>query len=495
MTLLYRLSLCPKLNVTHHATMDTVIYSCLQHCGSRWEGGKIANRRALPENAMMDQTPNSFNPAVVLNLAERCQTHLSSSLQRILLTATRTAGAHSMCVYAVGGFVRDVLLGVSNEDVDLTVEGDGVAFARHLAAAIDGTWKGPSAFGTAVVIAHDCHKIDVATARRETYKQPAALPTVIPGSLRDDLFRRDFSINTLAFALNGPEAFNLVDWYGGSADLAEGVIRVLHNRSFRDDPTRLFRAIRLEQRFGFVLHRHTLRLLHRAVDKRWIELLSGARLWRELRLMLEGESPVACLRRLDELQILPHIDAALALSPVQLDLLTDVTEARLELAETHPEVVGRAWQLYLATLLYGMEADLIRRIGTRLALAPRTIQELIGGMAAVDGARHRLYEEGGVRPSTVVTALRTLPLELLPLLLALAPGSDMRQIVQAYLTTWRHIRPGLTGDDLKRLGVPQGPQIGRLLARILAAKLDGEAPTLEAEESLVRSAVRQMQDA
>ena len=443
----------------------------------------------------MDQTPSTLNPAPALNLAERCQTRLSRSLQQLLRTSARTAEAHGTGVYAVGGFVRDVLLGVSNEDVDLTVEGDGVAFARHLAAAIDGTWKGPSAFGTAVVIARDGHKIDVATARRETYKHPAALPTVVPGSLRDDLFRRDFSINTLAFALNGPEAFRLIDWYGGSTDLAEGVIRVLHNRSFRDDPTRIFRAIRLEQRFGFVLHRHTLRLLQRAVEKRCIELLSGARLWRELRLMLEGESPVACLRRLDELQILPHIDAALVLSPAQLALLTGVTDARIGLAETHPEVIGRAWPLYLATLLYGMEADPIRRIGTRLALAPRAIQELLAGMAAVEAACQRLRLEVDLRPSAVVAALRTLPLELLPLLLALSPRGDVRQLIRSYLTAWRHVRPGLTGDDLKRLGVPQGPQIGRLLTCVLAAKLDGEAPTLEAEESLVRRAVTQGQDA
>jgi tRNA nucleotidyltransferase (CCA-adding enzyme) len=443
----------------------------------------------------MDQTPSTLNPAAVLNLAERCRTRLSPSLQQLLQTSARIAETHGMGVYAVGGFVRDVLLGVSNEDVDLTVEGDGVAFARHLAAALDGTWKGPSAFGTAVVIAHDGHKIDVATARRETYKHPAALPTVVPGSLRDDLFRRDFSINTLAFALNGPEAFSLIDWYGGGADLAEGVIRVLHNRSFRDDPTRIFRAIRLEQRFGFVLHRHTLRLLQRAVEKRWIELLSGARLWRELRLMLGGEAPVACLERLDELQILPHIDAALVLSPAQLALLTRVTEARIELAETHPEVIGRAWPLYLATLLYGMEAELIRRIGTRLALAPRAIQELLAGIAAVEAACHRLRLETDLRPSAVVAALRALPLELLPLLLALSPSGEVRQLIQSYLMTWRHVRPGLTGDDLKRLGVPQGPQIGRLLTRVLAAKLDGEAPTLEAEESLVRRAVTQVQGA
>jgi tRNA nucleotidyltransferase (CCA-adding enzyme) len=122
------------------------------------------------------------------------------------------------------------------------------------------------------------------------------------------------------------------------------------------------------------------------------------------------------------------------------------------------------------------------------------IQELLAGIAAVEAACHQLRLEANLRPSAVVAALRTLPLELLPLLLALSPSSDVRQLIQSYLMTWRHVRPSLTGDDLKRLGVPQGPQIGRLLTRVLAAKLDGEAPTLEAEESLVRRAVTPIQD-
>ena len=444
------------------------------------------NHHTPPKTAVKSQPPTDPDTNSGVDLAERCQTRVSPTLQDLLHTAAHTADTHGMRVYAVGGFVRDILLGVRDEDLDLTVEGDGVAFARHLAAATDGLCKGPSAFGTSVVIARDGHKIDVATARRETYKHPAALPTIEPGTIRDDLFRRDFSINTLAFALNGPEAFILIDYYGGSTDLGEGVIRVLHNRSFRDDPTRMFRAIRLEQRFGFILHRHTLRLLQRAVDKRWLELLSGARLWRELRLMLVGESPVACLRRLDELGMLSHIDADLGLSPERLALLTRVAEARVELAETHADVLGQAWPVYLAALFHGLDANILRRAGARLALAPRTIQELVEALIAVERACQRLCTTENLRPSEVVAALRGLPLEMLPLLLALCPGREVHPHVRHYLTTWRHIRPDLTGADLKRLGVPQGPQIGRLLARVLAAKLDGEVTTREAEETLVR---------
>ena len=377
-----------------------------------------------PNTAVKSQLPAAPNTNSGVDLAERCQTRVSPMLQELLHIAARTADTHGVRVYAVGGFVRDILLGVRDEDLDLTVEGDGVAFARHLAAATDGLCKGPSAFGTAVVIARDGHKIDVATARRETYKHPAALPTVEPGTIRDDLFRRDFSINTLAFALNGPEAFSLIDWCGGSADLAGGVIRVLHNRSFRDDPTRMFRAIRLEQRFGFILHRHTLRLLQRAVDKRWLELLSGARLWRELRLMLAGESPVAGLRRLDELGILSQIDADLGLSPDRLALLTRVAEARVELAETHADVLGQAWPVYLAALFQGLDASILQRAGTRLTLAPRTITAAGRSPHRVERACQRLCTTDNLRPSEVVAALRGLPLEMLPLLLAVCPGRE-----------------------------------------------------------------------
>jgi tRNA nucleotidyltransferase (CCA-adding enzyme) len=165
----------------------------------------------------------------------------------------------------------------------------------------------------------------------------------------------------------------------------------------------------------------------------------------------------------------------------------------MELAETHADTIGRAWPVYLAALFHGLDAGIIRRISARLVLSPRTMQELIAGLTAAAGACRRLDQEGDIRPSEVVAALRALPLEMLPLLLALCPEGKVHQRVQRYLTAWRHIRPDLTGDDLKRLGVPQGPQIGRLLARVLAAKLDGEAPTREAEEALVRRDMLQMQ--
>jgi tRNA nucleotidyltransferase (CCA-adding enzyme) len=457
------------------------------------KGRDDMKHRAVPRKLPTKQTPVVRPPATSVSLAEHCQDHLSEEVQQVLSVAARVGNELGVRVYAVGGFVRDILLGVQNDDLDLTVEGDGPTFARHLASALSGVSKGPSAFGTAVVLCELGHKIDVATARRESYEHPAALPTVEPGTIHDDLFRRDFSINTLAFALNGPEAFLLLDWFGGNADLTDGVIRVLHNRSFRDDPTRMFRAIRLEQRFGFVLHPHTLRLLHRAVEKRWTEQLSGARLWRELRLILEGESPAHGLKRLDDVGLLRQIDPELSVPPARLDLLTRVMAARLEVAELAPGMTEPVWLPYWAALVQDLPPASVQRACRRLTLSPRITAELISGLAAIENTCQRLRQDDALRPSAVVAMLRPLSIALLPLLLGRCAVMQVHESVRQYLTTWRHIRTSLTGDDLKRLGVPQGRHIGQLLTLVLAAKLDDQAPTREAEEALILNALRHIE--
>jgi tRNA nucleotidyltransferase (CCA-adding enzyme) len=205
--------------------------------------------------------------------------------------------------------------------------------------------------------------------------------------------------------------------------------------------------------------------------------------------MLEGEAPVECVRRLDEMGVLPQIDAALTLSPERLGLLARLQAARAELAETLPDTLGRAWPAYLAALVQGLDSALIQRVCARLALSFRLTDELVRGIAVIEDAGGRLGGVDDLRPSEVVAGLRALPDDLIPLLLAWYPERDQQQAIWHYLRTWRHIRPCLTGDDVKRLGGQQGPEIGRLLARLQAAKLDGQAPTREAEEALIRTAL------
>ena len=206
---------------------------------------------------------------------------------RPVLDATLRAAGDQGGVYLVGGTVRDLLLGEPGFDVDLAVEGDGQAFARALAAELGGLLKPHDAFGTAVVEYGDGERVDVVTARREGYAAPAALPTVEPSTIEDDLFRRDFTINAMASALAGPDADSLVDPFGGRRDLEAETIRVLHDRSFVDDPTRIFRALRYASRYGFELDEQTAALARQAIEAGFVGRLSPARLRDELVLLLD----------------------------------------------------------------------------------------------------------------------------------------------------------------------------------------------------------------
>src|SRR5438445_9662741 len=212
------------------------------------------------------------------NLGALMRRRLPAKIFKRLQEIGRLADATSMSAYLVGGLVRDLLLGRQNLDVDIAVEGDGMAFARRLADRYGAGLKVFDRFATALVVFPDGFKLDVATARCESYAHPTALPTVEPSSIKDDLYRRDFTINALAIRLNATPFGELVDFYGGRHDLSAEIIRVLHARSFVDDPTRVFRAIRFEQRLGFRIETHTLTLLKEASASDLVRWLSCLRL-------------------------------------------------------------------------------------------------------------------------------------------------------------------------------------------------------------------------
>ena len=206
--------------------------------------------------------------------------------------------------YAVGGLVRDLFLFRDNLDVDVVIEGDGIAFASRFSVGHGACLLTYEKFGTANIVLPDGLKIDVATARTETYERPAALPLVTPGSIRDDMSRRDFSINTLAVGLNPGRFGDLLDFFHARNDIKNKLIRVLHDRSFIDDPTRIFRAVRFEKRFGFRIDSVTEKLIGDAVSAGLVERLSGYRISSELKIILKEENPLPPVRRLDELGVL-----------------------------------------------------------------------------------------------------------------------------------------------------------------------------------------------
>jgi tRNA nucleotidyltransferase (CCA-adding enzyme) len=202
--------------------------------------------------------------------------------------------------YIVGGPVRDNLLGIKNLDMDFVVEGDGIKFAEALNRKLKGKLTTYKAFGTATIKLKG-KRIDVVTSRKETYARPAAYPTVKPGAIKDDLFRRDFTINAMAMIVNKKNFGRLVDFYDGQKDLKNGIIRVMHDKSFMDDPTRVFRAIRFSVRFGFKIEPHTKKLIKEAVSDGFLGEVNAGRIRKEIELFLKEKDPKKCLETFSKL--------------------------------------------------------------------------------------------------------------------------------------------------------------------------------------------------
>jgi len=216
---------------------------------------------------------------------------LPKDIQTLLADIGARADAAGVSVFLVGGMVRDIILDKPSIDVDVVVEGDGIAFAMVLGKA----WKAGvlphRKFGTAVVTRKDGMKVDVVTARRETYAHPGALPDVIPGQLSDDLFRRDFTINAVAVSLNAGDFGVIRDDFDGINDIKDGLVRIMNYRSFIDDPTRILRAVRYEKRFGFKCEPRTLSALKEAIEENSFRFISGVRYFNEFRRILQEEDP------------------------------------------------------------------------------------------------------------------------------------------------------------------------------------------------------------
>jgi tRNA nucleotidyltransferase (CCA-adding enzyme) len=415
----------------------------------------------------------------------------------LLRSLGETAAAEGMRAFVVGGFVRDLLLGRPDYDLDVVVEGDGIALARIFAARVGGQARTHEMFGTAGIVLRERpdlpggFRIDVATARREYYERPGALPAVERSSLQRDLYRRDFTINTLAICLT-PEGFGeLTDFFGGQRDLKDRQIRVLHALSFVEDPTRAFRALRFEQRFHFRIGKFTERLLRTAA--RHLPGVSGGRILNELIQILEEPEVTAILRRLDRHGLLAALEPSLALDEACEGRLARAVEMRswFRLLYTGERLV--AWLPAWLALTSALEEEASSRLAARLGIGGSPADRIA---ASRRGARKALRtlaplgRGGDLRPSAIAAALRGIPLEGLLWLMALAEGEGVRRAVSHYLTAWRTVGPRLTARDLLALGVPEGPAVGRALRDLRDARLDGETGTREEETARVQAGLR-----
>jgi tRNA nucleotidyltransferase (CCA-adding enzyme) len=393
-------------------------------------------------------------------------------------------------VYLVGGIVRDLLLRVPNLDIDIVVEGDGITFAGMLVKKAGGRLKTHQMFGTAVVSLPNGLKIDIATARLEYYKSPAALPTVELSSIKKDLFRRDFTINTLAVRLNRARFGELIDFFGGLRDIKDRTIRVLHSLSFVEDPTRVLRAVRFEQRFGFRLSKHTQNLIKTAVSMKLFHRLAGVRFYTELVLMFSEADPLKILKRMKELDLLKFIHPGLKTTTETEQLFHAINETLTWFKLLYLDLFIEKWFVYFLGLFDQLKPAAIGEALERLSAPVRIRDRIKESRKRYTEVLYRFYKAPDLPPSRVYDLLRPLDIETLLLMMAKANKDKVKKYISLYLTHLRDVKVSLTGDDLKTMGIPPGPRYKMILTELLNAKLDGAVKNREQETAFVNSLVK-----
>ncbi|MFC1923853.1 CCA tRNA nucleotidyltransferase [Chloroflexota bacterium] len=408
---------------------------------------------------------------MIRNLASELEQCLSTESLNMVRAAGELAGELRLGLYLVGGAVRDILLGRANFDLDMVVEGDAPKLASQLAQREGDEIVVHRRFGTAKLRRKKV-SFDFATARAETYAHPGALPTVRPGSIGDDLRRRDFTINAMAIHLDQDNFGKLVDPCGGENDIENRLIRILHKKSFTDDATRMLRAIRYEQRFDFQLETNTETLLHR--DLAMLKTISGDRIRHELELILKEDLPERMLQRAGELGVLGEIHPSLQGN----GHLREVFQQARSITRS-PAIA-----LYFSLMLYHHSQQEGEDFIARLRL-PRSIARAIRD--TLDLKENVFFlSTAQLSPSDIYELLEGHhPLSIL----ANAIYSDsvlQRKRLYLYLNKLRSVKTELDGEALQQMGIPPGPGMGEMLRALHEARLDQRVKSREEEEELVR---------
>lgn len=436
-----------------------------------------------------------------INLAHKLEQSLPPARRALLQIIKQAAEDHHLPIYIVGGYVRDLLLDRSGIDFDIVVEGDAIRLANFLSQEYGGRVVTHSRFGTAKwqikEIAETLSKqlaessilntaefpdaLDFISARTEFYEYPTALPTVERSSIKLDLHRRDFTINTMALRLNGRHHGELYDFWGGLADLRQKRIRVLHSLSFVDDPTRMLRAARFEQRFHFRIESRTLELIKQASDL--LRQVSGDRIRHEFNLIFQEDDPPAVFRRLEELNLLESIFPGLHWGK---DQTKDWDNLINHLKLTHRKEKTIPAEFCWLVLFHSFNSSQMASICQRLKL-PSSFCRILESSANVQS---RLPELESLSIVEIVNYLDNQPETALVAAAAFNPDNPGGEIIMKYLTTWRHIHPTINGRNLEKLGIPRGPYYRTILDTLRAAWLNGEIKN-KVEENMLLSTLIQ----
>jgi tRNA nucleotidyltransferase (CCA-adding enzyme) len=305
-------------------------------------------------------------------------------------------------------------------------------------------------------------------------------------SIKKDLYRRDFTINTLAVRLNKDRYGELIDFFGGLRDIKEKTIRILHNLSFVEDPTRVFRAIRFEQRFGLQIGKHTLNLIRNSVDLKLFDKLSGERIYDELVLMFSELDPLKVVKRMDDLHVLQFLHPQLRFGAEPERLFVSIGETLTWYRLLYLEEPVERWFVYFLGLLDRMKDESAQEALVRLAVPPRVRKRVMDARMHCREVLFELARGSRVAASRVYSLLHPLDIEQLLLMMAKARTEPAKRAISHYLTHLRGVRVSVTGNDLKKLGIPPGPRYKKILAGLLDAKLDGKVETAGDEMEFVK---------
>lgn len=406
---------------------------------------------------------------------------LDTRTRELLENIGRIGHELSYNTYVVGGFVRDLLLSRPVEDVDIVVEGDGIAFARVYAQNEGCRVNTFKKFGTAVIIYPDNFKIDVASARLEYYQTPAALPIVEKSSIKRDLARRDFTINTLAISLNPDNFGTMIDYFGANRDLKDKTIRTIHNLSFVEDPTRIFRAIKFSNRFGFNIGKVTSNLIKNAVKIDCFKNLSGLRVLNELKQIFEEDNPIPAIKSLESYGLEKVIHPNLDIIPKTYQLLESVNKILswhdlLYTNESYPR-----WSVYFMALLNRCSYTVSKEICTRLNVPLKERDLFLARRYTAEKKLSMIETSEGYTKQEIYWVLIHFKTEYILYMMALTGNEKIRKDISNFYTRHRKIQPVIKGKDLLELGLKPGPVFTRILNQVVNAKLDDRLKTRKEE--------------
>ncbi|WP_022668546.1 CBS domain-containing protein [Desulfospira joergensenii] len=447
----------------------------------------VQHNKALKESEQIISQRHHARERQVDNILDQ---RLDRHTLELLKNIGRTGKEMGLNTYVVGGFVRDLLLNRSIDDIDIVVEGDGIAFARHFAETMECRVNTYKKFGTAVILFPDNFKVDVASARLEYYTMPAALPIVEQSSIKMDLARRDFTINTLAISLD-PDHFGImIDYFGASRDIKDKTIRIIHNLSFVEDPTRIFRAVKFSNRFGFKIGKVTSNLIKNAIKIDCFKNLSGIRVLSELKQIFSEENPIPAIRILESYGLEKVIHPSLNITPNIYGLFESVNKALTwhDLLYVDPDYPR--WAVYFMALLHRCSFQVCEEICNRLILSVNERALMLEKRYKAENRLSLIEESYPLTRQELYWGLINFKTEFILYMMALTKKETIRKDISKFYTHHRHVKPLIRGRDLLGLGIRPGPVYTEIINRVLNAKLDGKLATKKKELAFAQEYAR-----